>query len=392
MSESNISGRLLKTTHLDDSIFVDLQSRDVALWLGPAVGVLPNEVDAVAALASLPWQIVLCESQSAVLASKMEELKDDRRLVGHRGFLDVIAANPEEIPLPSQTLPVFMLNGREGTDDPLEKPNLTRQKQQLRRLNMLKRLQDDLPRHLVVVSAGDGSAIEELAELWEEGFRARLTLVTTSADDIGQLESGVISKFRLDAVTHVEQSAADFASDLVARSRVYIDTEKLIVRVRDLDKNLHALDASACERPDQPILDRYDLILEKHLANVQPEELSEQELDEFFHRSSSAWRPYSAHLPWIKDDLAERQMLKLLRKVHVGGSEENRILLLQSEAGAGGTTLLKHLAFVAAKNGYPALVARQIDFDPDANELTGFLHSLHSTRIEAAELSVREDA
>jgi tRNA A37 threonylcarbamoyladenosine biosynthesis protein TsaE len=44
--------------------------------------------------------------------------------------------------------------------------------------------------------------------------------------------------------------------------------------------------------------------------------------------------------------------------------KENRIVLLKSEAGAGGTTLMKHLAYVSATNGYPTLVVRQLDFLP----------------------------
>src|SRR5262249_43575636 len=157
-----------KVSRIDDSMFVDLQSRDAALWLGKGVGDSREDVELVAGLAALPWQLVLCESESANLATKLEELKDKQQLVPLRGFLDIIAANPEDIPLPTRTLPVFMLNGRENSDDPLESPRLTRQKQQLRRLNMLKRLQDGQPRHLVVVSLGDGSAVDELRAVWEE--------------------------------------------------------------------------------------------------------------------------------------------------------------------------------------------------------------------------------
>src|SRR4051812_10241491 len=109
MSQSKISALILKVSHIDDLMFVDLQSRDAALWLGVGVGDSPEDVEAIAALAALPWQMVLCESQSATFASKLEELKDEERLVSLRGFLDVIAANPEDIPLPTRTLPIFML-------------------------------------------------------------------------------------------------------------------------------------------------------------------------------------------------------------------------------------------------------------------------------------------
>jgi hypothetical protein len=215
MTDAKIKPGLLTSLQIDDSLFADLQSRDVALWLGMGVGTQEEGQDAIAALASLPWMLVLCESSSGKLAKKLHNLKDDPRLTAHRGFLDVIAANPEDIPLPTRTLPVFMLNGCDDSEDPAEKPSLTRQKQQLRRLNMLKRLQDEKPRHLIVVSIGDGSIIKELADLWDEGFRARLTLVSSSADEAGQLSSAVVAAFRLNSATLIQQDANNFANDVV---------------------------------------------------------------------------------------------------------------------------------------------------------------------------------
>ncbi|WP_397568824.1 hypothetical protein [Schlesneria sp. T3-172] len=384
MTDAKIKPGLLTSLQIDDSLFADLQSRDVALWLGTGVGTDEEGQEAIASLASLPWLLVLCESSSGGLAKRLDYHKNDPRLTAHRGFLDVVAANPEDISLPTRTLPVFMLNGRDDSDDPSEKPSLTRQKQQLRRLNMLKRLQDERPRHLIVVSSGDGSIIEELADLWDEGFRARLTFVSSAVDEAEKLSSAVVAAFRLGSATVIQQGAAAFANDIVSRSQRYIETESILVRIHDSEERTRVIDVTSCERPDQPLLDRYDLIQERHLVSLQPDELSEEELDAFFHRSSESWRPYAAGVPWIANFYPERQLLKALKKAQSAAGEENRIVLLQSEAGAGGTTLMKHLAYVAATNGYPTLVARQLDFLPEPQELTGFLHSFHMVHSEAA--------
>ncbi|QDT84770.1 hypothetical protein [Gimesia chilikensis] len=390
MAKSKINSQLINQQQIGDSLFTDLHSRDVALWLGEGVGDSNSHSDSLAEVVSLPWKVVLCETVCSSFATKLETLKDDPSLVNYRGYIDIIAANPEEIPLSTRTLPVLFLNGRDDSDDPLEKPNLSKQKQLLRRLNMLKRLQDEKPRHLVVVSSGDGTCIEEIVSLWDEGFRAQLTIVTTSIDEINKLKSDLLAWHQIEVVTVVEQKPIDFSLDLVKRSQSHFYPERLHILIRDVNKKLHSLDVSKCERPDQPILDRYDLIQEKDLLDVQPEELKESELDEFFHRSSDSWRPIAARLPWIKNDLAERQLLNLLRKVHIGGSDENQILLLESESGAGGTTILKYLSFIAASNGYPTLFARQIDFEPDALEIARFLHSIHRNHLKSVEESMNE--
>jgi hypothetical protein len=76
-------------------------------------------------------------------------------------------------------------------------------------------------------------------------------------------------------------------------------------------------------------------------------------------------------------------MKNSLRCIHNEGEEASQILVLSAEPGAGGTTLMKYLAFVAASHGYPTLVARPLDFNPDASEIMGFLFAVHQARLSA---------
>lgn len=56
------------------------------------------------------------------------------------------------------------------------------------------------------------------------------------------------------------------------------------------------------------------------------------------------------------------------------GSDANKILYVASESGAGGTTLVRSLAYEAAAEGFPALVARDSFFRPEPTEVEGFLY------------------
>jgi hypothetical protein len=54
-------------------------------------------------------------------------------------------------------------------------------------------------------------------------------------------------------------------------------------------------------------------------------------------------------------------------------AEDNVVAFIASESGAGGTTLARVLAWEAAREGYPVLIAKEVPFVPDALPLTNFL-------------------
>lgn len=384
MSNDKIQPRLVRTTEVPSTMLNDILARDASLWLGTGVG-QKEDVDAIAQLAALPWRAVVVESSSSELADAIVSHKDQELLVPRRGYLDIIAANPGDIPLATRTLPVFLLSGREGSTDPLESTNLPRQKAQLRRLSMLSRLQNVTSRHLVFVSSGDNQLVDEFVELWEEGFRARITFVTKDEAEIARLGQIVSSLRSGPTITVVACSAKDFATELSSEVLTAITPESLAIRMRASDKSITVVDAALCDLPDQPILDRYELLKEADFVPLLPDELKSEEIDLFFRKGdcSRNWRIHAAGLPWLKDDSCERQLLNRLRRLHGAGSEGNLAALIVAESGSGGTTLMERLAFLAASEGYPSLVARRLSFEPNANELIGFLNRLTVAHAQA---------
>lgn len=379
---ARINAGIIRQTQVDPSLQTELLSRDAVLWLGAGVGDTADQIASIAQLVALPWKSVLCESTSAELVAEFEKWKDDSLLIQRRGYLDVIASNPEETLLPTRTLPVYLLNGRDGSKDPLELARLSPQKALLRRLTMLNRAAATLPTLIVIVSNGDLSTLANLRELWDEGFRSRVVYVTESNDEVDELANSFVKEYSISALTVVEQSPSGFSVSLARSIQATLSEESILVRIRDRKKATKVVDVTSAERPDQPILDRYELIQEKCFESLLPNELTEEEISEFFQRSSTDWRPFAAGLPWIRTRDAEFQLSKALKKVHDRGPDQNRLLLIASEPGSGGTTMLRHLCFTAAKEGYPTLVAREVDFEPAAHELNSFLFSLHQHDLD----------
>ena len=374
---ADIKTGIVRTQELDATFFQDLAARDAVLWIADDVVDPETNAASIASLVSLPWSSVLSESRSSVFAEELRRRKDDPRLSKQRGYLDLVAVDPSEIAFPARTLPVYFLNGLEGSSDPAESHTLSRQKAFLRRYSMIKRATEQPQRVLVVLSNGNESTIANLVELWDEGFRARVVFVSSKESEFGLLETSFRAHFSISTITGVGDSTESFSDKIVSQYFERLGTDSLRIRIRDRSKNMRVVDVSTAERDEQPILDRYDLITEKELDPILPEDLKDDEIANFFQRSGLEWRPYAAGLPWQRDTKYRQQVIKSLRLAHERGPEQNKVLLLPAEPGSGGTTLMRLYAYEAAKEGYPAIVARPMDFRPDSLELASFLFEMH---------------
>jgi hypothetical protein len=181
-------------------------------------------------------------------------------------------------------------------------------------------------------------------------------------------------------VATLVSTAADAAlTDLLARYEAEFPDQRRIVRVRDVNGDFRKVDVTAADEPERPILGQYTLIEERDLHLLSPSELNRQELIEFFQDSTTSWRPYAAGPPWNREPDAQADVLNYLRRLDTDGAEDNKILYLASEPGAGGTTLARSMAFACAREGYPVLLARQIPFVLDPLPVANFLTRIHAS-------------
>lgn len=67
----------------------------------------------------------------------------------------------------------------------------------------------------------------------------------------------------------------------------------------------------------------------------------------------------------LGSDPARKTLTKALRDLDRNGPEASRIFYIRAEFGAGATTFIRDLAFGAAMDGYPTLIATQAGIFPE---------------------------
>ncbi|MBB2177248.1 hypothetical protein HLH21_15170 [Gluconacetobacter johannae] len=312
----------------------------------------------------LPWKQAFLDEADSLLTAELENTDDDP-YVGRRGFLHVVDSDPSRIELPPRSLPIFLLGGQDGRGSTFE--------QQLRRMTMLEELRRSSIRQLVVISSGGDGPPLGVTELWAADFRTRLTLIDASPGVAEQLGVWLEENGSGPTPLVVSMPGMAFATSLVDAFDAAYRDERLTVRRRDGSDAISELDLSRVDDPERPLLSNYDIILARDLAVTDPDELPEDAFNAFFCGEAQDWRAFAAGLPWVRSDEAWRRLCGQLRRLDAIGSPENRVAYIMSEPGAGGTTLARHLAFSAARAGYPTLVAKDLPFTPDSLPVINFL-------------------
>ncbi len=360
----------LESLSVPDDVVFDLMNRDAALWIGSDV--LPaTSFDLLARVATLPWSSVLVEPTATDLrAAVAAEAGQANPLVRTRGYVHVIASDPAGIPLPPRCLPIYFLNGVQGAADKTESTSLGVLGAQRRRLNMLGALQNSGVKRVFFVGFAAKEAVEILADLWESEFRCFASVVIAPDAPLPDMPESLRD---LRTLSFIRLDPTDALEALAARATALISDATLLVRVRDHDGTLNEFDISDAELAERPISDRYELILSRDLRLLTPDELSRDDLDGFFSQSRGSWRPYAAGLPWDRGG-AKKRLLQSLRRLSNSGSDGFEPAYIVSEPGAGGTTAARALAFAAAADGYPTLVAKDHFYEPSATEIVSFIN------------------
>ena len=360
---------------IPENVVHAIENRDAVLWVCEGFDESSANTADLRRLIGLPWTLVLCESPSSELAQALEAEKETHHeFTQQRGFVHVVAGDPKQIDLPRRALPVYLLNGRNDASDRDESYALKGHAALRRRLNMINQLVTAQPKHLVIVSCDQSRVFDDLAALWEEGFRALLTIVSDSDSDRQRVEQWVASESRVSAVDWCRQSLHDLTQRLVPHLQQELPEERLIIRVRHSRREIRDLEITRAELVEHPVLDRYEIIQSRDLRPMLSEDLSQEEFTRFFEGAADSWLPYAAGLPWERSVYPKTVLLNALRDTESRGSESNRLLYIAAESGAGGTTLSRTLAFHAAAEGFPTIVARNVSFRPDATETVSFLN------------------
>lgn len=350
---------LIATDAVPDGLLSALASRDVSLWLHKVPDGLNAE--SLAAFVRLPWrEVFLTDAHEALLNILASD--SDADLTRKRGFIQIIRSDPSLIPLPPRSLPIYVLDAGDSGFDAT-----------LKRMAMLGILRRSNVRRLLVLSGDRIDMPKELANLLDASFHPYVTLVSDDDSALADATAWAEAVTKGPPAQLVGLKPRTFVEDLTRRYLEAYPSETTLVRMRRSSGETILVDLTDADNVERPILANYDLIQERDLASISPEELSEEEFGAFFEGGEASWRPFAAGVPWLRNNDSYRSLERLLRRLDTVGSAENKIAYIASEPGAGGTTLIRKLAWEAARAGYPALVAKPAPFAPDALPLVGFL-------------------
>ena len=349
------------------NLLANLENRDVALWLRD----IPHEPEERAALLQflgLPWGLIVMERFDRNLVTELEVTASTHDpLARKRGLVQIIDSDPSRIQLPPRCLPVYLLSGRHTEPQ-------SSFEDRLRRMTMLEEVRRSAPRELLIVSSDSKPVPPDLVDLWDAGFRAQMTFAVASDESAAAVDAWLASTPDVVTASLIRLAPVPLARAVLDRYFSTYPVGRQIVWMRDARGERHKIDVTAADEIERPILESFSLIEVRDLQPLMPDELEQDEFIGFFKDPESSWRPYAASLPWMRD----RDCLERLRR-HIGrldgyGADESCVAYIQSEAGAGGTTLARALAWACARDGYPVLVAKSYPFMPDALPVVNYLN------------------
>jgi hypothetical protein len=355
--------------------------RDAALWIGTTFSASSADVSSATLLSDLPWKMVLIED-SGDICSKISGTHN-RQFEYLRGHKIPFASGITDISFPAKSVPLFFLNGRTDAIEMEQRPEaLGKRSREFRRASMFEELVRSGVKNLVVLPGAMDSLGELLGDIVEE-MRPHVVALAPTAAQEAILRQWSEKRPGATSVTICRGNLAEMVQQIARSIQSRISTDRLILRVRDpRSDSIQLMDCTGSAPLDSPIFDDFTVLEERHIATVADDALLVEEIDSFFARSGdessdSYWRPFAAGLPFERDDgSAGRKLLATLSALRTSSNAEVKTLVVESEPGAGGTTTARALALLAARQGYPTLVARTASAPPNAEILSTFLSAV----------------
>ena len=360
--------KIIRTDSIPAPLFSELDNREACLWISDDRQNVQDLASTVE-VAGLPWWQVYSELNSEDFLRQIRVSEDiSEPMVRLRGLKHIVADNPNDITLPARALPIFLLSGSPGT------PN-TGFAAKSRRQAMLVGLFRAPIRTLVILGTPSENSIKELVDLWDEGFRPTILIVSENDDAKAVLEA-ISNRAAPKAHSLINISIKSFARQI---SSQYISPRSgaKILRVRNAKKNTVKLDVTRLDDPQRPILGKYDTIFDIDLYPIQETDLLQQEIEDFFKDVRTSWRPFAAGMPFQADERALRHAIRALEGMERDKDEFLRIRYISSENGAGATTLLRSICWEAASKGFPVLIARNTPFEPDPDDVADYINRIN---------------
>ena len=344
-----------------------------ALWLAPSKNLDQASIASLATFIGLPWKLALVESSSGKLATAVDAEDKKSRFVSVRGFVYQIAGDPEKTTLPKRCLPVFLLNGRDDSNEASERPGVSKFYDARRRLNAIGRLVEAQPSRLLVVCEDDSFDIEGVIQLFDQSFHPLITVISPHQSLLERARKAYYELPIQRAISLVNSGFAAASAVLTEAASAIFPDSKTWIRYRTSPKTHIDLDISACDLVEDSVLATYETVQSRDLVALSEGDLTRDDVSGFFGKKHEGWRPYAAGLPWERNRDITGRVIRALNEICTQGSEANALLLTSAESGAGGTTFLRAIAYEVARAGFPVLIAKPGLLEPNVAAIATFL-------------------
>lgn len=242
-----------------DNLLSNLDSRDIALWLID----LPKECPQLETLISflgLPWRLVLSEVSDKRLISALDQgSRSGDDMARRRGFVQIVDSDPSRITFPQRCLPIYLLNGREGS-------STSEFENRLRRMTMVEDLRRSGVRQVLVVAGNDYPIPQELSDLWESGFRTQLTITSELENAETVLNQWLERSTGFASASLSRESPDRFIESVLHRYVERFAEQRKTIRVRDQFGRIQRFDITEIDEPERPILEQFLVIEDRDLT------------------------------------------------------------------------------------------------------------------------------
>jgi len=365
-----------------ETLVLSLCRDEVALWLGPNWQP-PDSLDDQKLLSDQDWLGIWSDAQEPKTAQIITQNRKEKTL--SKNFVEV-PGSVDDLLQPdfrySEYCPFFYLNGRFP-----DSSKLTPAKQTLARLTKLRHL--ERLTHLTLLVCGFASPQQFIAALTDSmsdflGKVQHIFLVGIDNSDIwqSQLNETTIAPLLLDRMC---LKSEPFLNILKDSTRTKLTEEKNPARQILVKPNI-SVSLDDVLRTDPPLDQYFHIITADHIAPPSKSENTSTLVKQLLSNQESCWRTFAHELEWKRPVYSEakNKMDKFLSQLAGAKGEpaEVRCLDVLGEAGSGLSVLLQWLAFKAAKQHYPTILAREGAQPINYGALRRFLIDLDRKLIE----------
>src|SRR6266487_2964880 len=283
--------QILERDQLTSDFARVILGRGTALWVITSPDA--SAVSQLGELIRLPWSMVVVESTSSALAQSVAKTDDVTDIFArHRGFVYLVASDPEKITLPKRCLPVYFINGRDDAKEPSERPGNVGFQAQRRRLNSLARLIEAQPDRLVVICDDDSFSFNDVIQLIGSSFHPLLTLISAKAIVLEKAKASYADVPVHRTATFISSELRDVLSTFLTAAKSLYAPFETKIRYRVDAKHHVELNISECDLIEDPVLGRYETVKIQDQLPAGENDLRREDLEQFFDKAHANWRPY----------------------------------------------------------------------------------------------------